>query len=229
MNSESKKSPSNPCVMIAGAGSGVGRLLALECLNAGYSVVAQVRRVESAPELEQAGAQVVIGDALDQSIALKACQLAGSKAIVVSTLGGRSAYAKGDKPAANYLANRHFVDAAEQVGQQKMLLVTSIGCGDSWMDINQQTQDLLGHVLREKSLAESWLRSSSLDWMIIRPTGLNDQADSQAILLEGEAIPSHHLYIRRAALANQLLHLLSSASDASWRKIYTCIGREVGA
>jgi hypothetical protein len=57
----------------------------------------------------------------------QACRLADRDARVVSTLGGFRQSAPVD-----YQGNRHVIDEMERAGLSRLLLVTSLGCGDSW-------------------------------------------------------------------------------------------------
>ena len=50
--------------------------------------------------------------------------------------------------------------------------MTSIGTGDSAAAISEKEMEILGPVLQEKEKAEFYLRSTDLDWTIVRPGGL---------------------------------------------------------
>ncbi len=87
----------------------------------------------------------------------------------------------------DYLGNRHVIDEMEQAGLTRLLLVTSLGCGDSWQYLPERARAAFGHEVRLKSLAESWLQSSALSWTILRPAGLQDgDATGQAELSQGK-------------------------------------------
>lgn len=72
--------------------------------------------------LAEQGVQVFTGDACDASVVAAACRAAGPDALIISTMGG----------AQDYLAHRTVIDEAEKAGISRMILVTSLGCGDSW-------------------------------------------------------------------------------------------------
>nr|WP_306807563.1 NAD(P)H-binding protein [Snodgrassella alvi] len=86
------------------------------------------------PKLSQQGVATVIGDATDESSVKKACELAGKHTVIVSTLGGSAG--------AHYLAQRLIIDTAEHCGIKQMLLVTSLGCGDSWATMSERAKKL---------------------------------------------------------------------------------------
>lgn len=192
-------------LLIFGAGSGVGaELVALTAQE--RPVVALIRNAEQAQTLRALGVTVIEGDALNPADVLQACQMAGSGAQIVSTLGGKLA---------DYTANRLIIDTAEQAGIRQMLLVTSIGCGDSWPTLSARAKQAFGQAVREKSLAESWLQTSTLDWCILRPGGLmNGDATGKAHLIQTEA----HGRVRRSDVALHIRQLL--ANGQGWGEIF---------
>ena len=174
-------------------------------------VVALVRNPEMATELGELGVEVIEGDALDPAAVQQACVRAGQDAQVVSTLGSFRQAAPVD-----YQGNRHVIDAMEQAGLKRLLLVTSLGCGDSWQYLPERARAAFGHEVRLKSLAESWLQTSALAWTILRPAGLQDgDATGRATLSQGKEV---HGLVRRADVAAQGLRLL--ADETAVGQIY---------
>lgn len=156
--------------------------------------VALVRQADFAAQIQQQGVEVVVGDALNRAQVAAACQLAGTDTVIVSTLGG---------PHANYEAQRIIIDEAESAGIKKMLLVTSLGCGDSWLTLSEQAKKAFGYAVREKSLAEVWLQTSQLNYCILRPGGLHDGAPTGkgAYYYQQEV----HGYLNRSDLAAMII------------------------
>ncbi|WP_042031809.1 NAD(P)-dependent oxidoreductase, partial [Aeromonas jandaei] len=113
-----------PTTLIFGASRGLGRAFTHHALAEGHRVVALVRSPEMATELGALGVDVIEGDALDPAAVQQACARAGQDAQVVSTLGSFRQAAPVD-----YQGNRHVIDAMEQAGLKRLLLVTSLGCG----------------------------------------------------------------------------------------------------
>ncbi len=108
------------------------------------------------------------------------------------------------------------IDAMEQAGLKRLLLVTSLGCGDSWQYLPERARAAFGHEVRLKSLAESWLQTSALAWTILRPAGLQDgDATGRAELSQGKEV---HGLVRRADVATQGLRLL--ADETAVGQIY---------
>lgn len=192
-----------PTILIFGASRGLGRAFTEQALRQGHRVVALVRSPEMAAELNTLGGEVVQGDALDGAAVTQACLLAGSEAQVVSTLGSF----RQPQPV-DYQGNRHVIDATEQAGLKRLLLVTSLGCGDSWQYLPERAREAFGHEVRLKSLAESWLQTSRLSWTILRPAGLQDgEATGRAVLSQGKEV---HGLVRRQDVAIQGLQLLTN-------------------
>ncbi|MNO61254.1 hypothetical protein D3C76_518970 [compost metagenome] len=164
-----------------------------------------------AAELRALGVEVIEGDVLDAAAVAQACVQAGQGARVVSTLGSF----RQPQPV-DYQGNRHVIDAMEQTGLTRLLLVTSLGCGDSWQYLPERARAAFGHEVRLKSLAESWLQTSALDWTILRPAGLQDgEATGRAELSQGKEV---HGLVRRADVAAHGLRLL--ADEAALGQIY---------
>lgn len=151
--------------LLFGAGSGVGACLLQRALEVNQPVVLVLRDSAKAAEWRAQGIAVIEGDACDPAVVAQACQKAGPDAVVVSTMGGGTV---------NYLGHRTLIDGMEQAGLKRMLLVTSLGCGDGWPLLSARAKVAFGQAVREKSLAECWLQSSTLDYCIVRPGGLLD-------------------------------------------------------
>lgn len=165
--------------LLFGAGSGVGACLLQRALEVNQPVVLVLRDSAKATEWRRRGISVVEGDACDPTVVAQACDKAGQDAVIVSTMGGGPA---------NYHGHRALIDGAEQAGLKRMLLVTSLGCGDGWPLLSARAKVAFGQAVREKSLAECWLQSSTLDYCIVRPGGLLDVvATHNAELTQGPA------------------------------------------
>lgn len=188
--------------LIFGAGKGTGACLVDLAISKKQPVIAFVRDPEKAEELNAKQITTVVGDACDSQCVEQACQLAGSQAIIISTMGGQSA---------NYHAHRTVIDCAEKQSISRMLMVTSLGCGTSWATLSDRAKAAFGYAVREKSLAESWLQSSSLSYTILRPGGLMDGAPTQQAQLYPEDQEIHG-YVRRSDLATLMINIIANGS-----------------
>ncbi|CAK5456149.1 Anaerobilin reductase [Escherichia coli] len=121
-----------PWLLFGAGGKGVGARTLELALAEQRPVVAVIRHADAATKLAQQGVQVFTGDACDASVVAAACRAAGPDALIISTMGG----------AQDYLAHRTVIDEAEKAGISRMILVTSLGCGDSWYRFYQSGQRL---------------------------------------------------------------------------------------
>lgn len=182
-------------LLFGAGGKGVGNMIAQLAIANQQQLVAVVRNTEAVEKLSLQGVRVFVGDACDEAVVTAACEAAGAGATVISTMGGSQ----------DYLANRTVIDCAEQAGISRMVLVTSLGCGDSWQHLSLRSKAAFGQAVREKSLAESWLQTSSLDFAIVRPGGLlHGEATGKSILQQN--IEAHGL-VMRADVAAQVYQL----------------------
>ncbi|EPL6454263.1 NAD(P)H-binding protein [Providencia sp. R33] len=182
-------------LLFGAGGKGVGNMIAQLAIANQQQVVAVVRNAEAAEKLSLQGVRVFVGDACDKAIVAAACEAAGAGATVISTMGGSQ----------DYLANRTVIDCVEQAGISRMIFVTSLGCGDSWQYLSLRSKAAFGQAVREKSLAESWLQTSSLDFAIVRPGGLlHGEATGKSILQQNTEV---HGLVMRADVAAQVYQL----------------------
>lgn len=164
-----------------------------------WRCIALVRHADFAKQLVSEGVECVVGDATDSTLVKQLCEMAGSNASIVSTLGGATG---------NYIAQRIIIDSAEQTGINQMLLVTSLGCGDTWPTLSNRAKQAFGQAVREKSLAECWLQTSSLNYLILRPGGLIDGPSTG----NGQCYYQQevHGFIHRSELAELIMAKISN-------------------
>ena len=196
-------------LLIFGAGSGAGALLLKEVGN-DYKITLMIRNPEKAAAIDIPGVNIIHGDAADINIVEQACRAAGPNATIVSTMGGE---------AANYIGHRLIIDCAEKFGLKRMLMVTSIGCGDTWPTLSDRAKAAFGQAVREKSLAEIWLQTSQLDYCIFRPGGLKDgPATHKAEALQNQEV---HGLVHRHDVALLIAQKLQAAEFGN--QIYSVI------
>lgn len=193
--------PGEGAVLVIGGTRATG-LEVVKFLRArGDDVVVLVRPSSDATPVEALGARVVRGDAMEPAD-LAAALAAGPYRAVISTLGARSV----DGPRPDFIGNRNAVDAARNAGVKRFVLVTVIGAGDSLDAAPWIARRLLKDVIVEKTKAEDFLKTSGLDYTIIRPGGLLDkEAQGRAYLTEDTRAMS---WIRREDLARLTVQAL---------------------
>ena len=202
-----------PWLLFGAGDSGVGAETLKLALAEKRPVIAVVRHAQVAAELAKKGVQVFNGDACDTHVVASACHTAGPDAIVISSMGGSQ----------DYLAHRAVIDEAEKAGLRRMILVTSLGCGDSWRFLSPRAKAAFGQAVREKSLAESWLQTSQMEYAILRPGGLlNGEATGKAQRIQGK---ESHGFVKRADVAAHI-HELANALTLN-NQIYSLIEPEL--
>ncbi|WP_392561165.1 NAD(P)H-binding protein [Orbus sturtevantii] len=181
-------------LLIFGASRGTGWEVAKQALARGDKCIAVVRTQDNSDKLNTLGIKTLIGDANDAILVEQACVIAGKDATIISTLGGVGA---------NYQAQINIINQAEKVGINRLILVTSLGCGDSWLTLSERAKKAFGFAVREKTLAEVWLKTSSMQYIILRPGGLVDsESTHNAKFYQKQEV---HGYVARSDLAKIII------------------------
>ncbi|MFJ8000060.1 SDR family oxidoreductase [Streptomyces sp. NPDC096310] len=186
-------------IVIAG---GHGQIaLRLERLLAarGHEVAGIIRNPGQAEELRAAGAEPVVLDLESASVEEVAEVLAGADAAVFAAgAGGGSGAAR--KETVDLGAAVLFADAAERAGVRRHVVVSSMGA-----DPDHKGDEVFDAYQRAKGAADVSVRSrSGLDWTILRPGALTDDAGTGLVALAGStgrgAVPRDDVAAVLAAL-----------------------------
>ncbi|MFG3346915.1 NAD(P)H-binding protein [Streptomyces sp. NPDC048018] len=166
-------------VVIAG---GHGKIaLRLERLLAagGHEPVGVIRRPEQEADLREAGARAVVLDLESASVGEVAAALEGADAAVFAAGAGPGSGAD-RKDTVDRAAAVLFADAAEAAGVRRFLLVSSMGA-----DAEHRGDEIFDAYLRAKGAADDSVRARpGLDWTILRPGMLTDDAGKGLVRLE---------------------------------------------
>jgi len=192
---------------VAGASRGVGFEVVKGLVQNGYQVLALIRTDDTRSQLEALGAQVWVGDALDPDAMKAAVQGFGDAPFsLVTTIGGKG-FTR-DEPRADYLGNRHLVDAVKPLPCQRFVLVSSIGVGESAVALPAPVLDTLRPALLAKAKAEEHLMDSGLPFTIVRPGGLlSEPATGKGILVKDVRVAGS---ITRSDVADLVIRCLRS-------------------
>jgi uncharacterized protein YbjT (DUF2867 family) len=164
-------------VLVIGASRGIGLETVKAALRAGHSVRALARSAASIP-IQDAGLDKVSGDALDSDTIRNALQ---GVDVVIQTLGvDISPRAIFERTTLFSVSTRILVDAMQAAGVKRLISVTGLGAGDS-RGHGGLLYDallfplLLKRVYDDKDVQERMIKSSGLDWTIVRPGLLTDR------------------------------------------------------
>lgn len=156
-------------VLLFGGTRNTGLEVARILTGRGDRVTAFVRATSDRSGLEPLGVNFVVGDALEADTVRAAFQ-SGDYTAAITTVG-----CFGCDPRPDYLGNANIFDAAEAAGVSRLLLVTTIGAGDSFKAAPWMARMFLREILPLKTRAEEHLTASSLDYTIIRPGALRSK------------------------------------------------------
>ena len=141
-------------VFVAGGSSGVGLELIKKLSAIGTPVHVLVRRKDAEVYLKTLPCvKVSLGDALDPEAVQKSMQ--GCVA-AVTTLGGQPA--AGQVERVDYAGNSNVIEQAGILGVERIVLVTSVGCGNTLGAIPRHMYLALEGALEAKSRAERDLK-----------------------------------------------------------------------
>lgn len=187
-------------LLVFGARNGVGFELAALARMHGWPVIAAVRPGADAAELEKLECRVMEADALDVPSVRAVFRDLASDVVVASTLGDRNGVVDDE-------GNRAVIDAATEYGAARLLLISSLGAGESRRHASEHLLAAIGDVLHAKTRAEDRLRASGLPFTIIRPGGLVDgAATGTGELVDAEDVHGSISRAELAALAVKALH-----------------------
>ncbi|GAB4063384.1 NAD(P)H-binding protein [Uliginosibacterium sediminicola] len=190
---------SEQTLIVFGARQGLGLALVQLACAANWKVHAVVRPGAEHAALAATGCAIHFADALSAE-AVNACFRGRTRlAWVVSTLSDTQGMA-------DAAGNIHVIQAAVRSKAKGVLLVSSLGAGDSRAHASDRLLAAIGHVLSAKTLAEEALRNSGLPFCILRPGGLVDgpPRGTAQLLRAADA----HGFIRRSDLALMMFRLL---------------------
>lgn len=198
-------------ILVLGATGGTGRMIVSQALKRGYEVTALVRSPEKAGDLK--GAKLIKGDARDESALREA--LKGQDA-VVSALGTPASPLR--EVTLLSTATRALVSAMKKEQVSRLVCITGIGAGDSaghggFLFDKLILPLILRKVYDDKNRQEAVVRDSGLDWILVRPSVLNDKPRHDTIRSLTDLSNFHGGTIARSDVAN---FVLDQVQEDTW-------------
>ncbi|TYL53971.1 NAD(P)H-binding protein [Agromyces mariniharenae] len=163
-------------VVIAGGHGKIALILERLLVEAGHEPIAIIRNPEHRADVDATGASAVVLDLEDASVSEVGQVLKDADAAVFAAGAGPGSTAERkftvDRDAAILLA-----DAAEAAGVPRLIVISAIDTDR----FDPDSQDIFQLYLRAKSEADASVRSRDLDWTIVRPGSLVNDAGTGRI------------------------------------------------
>lgn len=163
-------------IAIIGGHGKIALKLAKILTDGGHQVTSLIRNPDQTPDIEKIGATASIADVENQTTPEIASSLSGHDVVVFAAGAG------GGDPERTYSVDRdaaiRSVDAAQAAEISRFLLVSYFGAG---MDHGVSPDDSFYAYAEAKAEADQHLRNSDLDWTIVAPSGLTDDAGTGKI------------------------------------------------
>ncbi|NJO78377.1 MAG: SDR family oxidoreductase [Cyanobacteria bacterium RM1_2_2] len=160
---------------VAGATGETGRRIVKELVQRGVPVRALVRDLEKAKQILPSEAELVTGDVLQLESLKSAIQ---GCTVVVSATGAAPSFDPTGPYKVDYEGNKNLVDAAKAQGIEQFVMVSSLCTSQLFHPLN-----LFWLILVWKKRAEEYLQSSGLAYTIVRPGGLKNEDNADAIIM----------------------------------------------
>lgn len=205
--------------LVAGSTGQTGRRIVAQLLAGGVEVRALVRDRSKAIAELPTGVEIVVGDVLKPETigaALVGCQ------VLLSATGAAPSFDPTGPYRVDYEGTKNLVDAAKQAGVEQMVMVSSLCVSRLFHPLN-----LFWGVLYWKQMAEDYLKDSGVPYTIVRPGGLKNEDNDQAIvmsaadtLFEG-SIPRHKVAqvcveaLSEPTAKNKVVEIVTSESAVS--------------
>ncbi|MFF3344627.1 SDR family oxidoreductase [Streptomyces sp. NPDC002779] len=145
----------------------------------GDEVAGIIRRAEQGDDLREAGAEPVLLDLESATVEEVAAHLQGADAAVFAAGAGPGS-GSARKQTVDKDAAILFADAAVRAGVRRYVIVSSMGA-----DPQHEGSEIFDVYLRAKGEADEYVRGlTALDWTILRPGALTDDAGTGLVRLE---------------------------------------------
>lgn len=174
-------------ITVIGGSGRTGKLIVEQLVAGKHQVVATIRNPRHMAELVKLGAETQLVDLDKSDFDTIVTAMQGSDAVVFA-----AGSAAGETSELDRKGTLRTVRAAEKAGVKRYVSVSAIGAstGMSTRSMNDEMKDYY----RQKRAAAKHITGSSLDWTIIEPAELTDDAGTGKVTaslagLEGKPIP----------------------------------------
>lgn len=162
--------------LVAGSTGETGRRIVEELIKRDIPVRAFVRDITKAQEILPPSVEIVPGDVLKPetiSAAMEGCT------VVLCATGARPSIDPTGPYQVDLVGTKNLVDTAKAKGIERFVLVSSMCVSQFFHPLN-----LFWLILFWKKQAEEYLQKSGLTYTIVRPGGLKNEDNSDAIVMK---------------------------------------------
>jgi putative NADH-flavin reductase len=198
-------------LVIFGATGTVGEQAVKQALEQGHTVTAFARNLTKL-DIQHPQLRLTPGDVMNDAAVEAAIQ--GQDAVVCVLGAGKQL-----KSTIRSEGTQQIIQAMQEVGVRRLICLSTLGAGESWSNLNFYWKYVMfGFILRQvfadHQQQEALVKSSGLDWTIVRPSALTDGARTGQY---HHSFPSSDrnitLQISRADVADFILKQLSDQSS----------------
>ncbi len=168
-------------VLVAGATGRAGRCIVNELLKRGYAVRALLVPPFDPPDppgLRSQGVELVAGDLASVASLEKAMDGA---AFLISAIGSKKPFSGKENDRIDNMGNQNLGRAAKTKGLEKIVVISSVGAGNSRNALSFMYKLMMSPILRAKEKSEAFIQSYGMTYTIIRPGGYGDKEVSGRI------------------------------------------------
>ncbi|TPX50376.1 glucan endo-1,3-beta-D-glucosidase [Synchytrium endobioticum] len=165
-------------IAVFGGTQGVGKHVVIKALECHHFVTVLARSPKKLADVvvNRHKLKIIQGDILHDPAAVD--QVVDGQDVVIVSLG-TTGVKKGPQAKVCSFGQKVINDAMKARGVKRLIVVTSIGVGDSIKHVSYSAYFFIKFVIykaiADKEVQEDLVKSSGLDWTILRPTGLLDQ------------------------------------------------------
>lgn len=163
-------------VLVAGARGKVARHLVRMLAEAGHEVRGLVRKEEQLPDVEADSAEAVLCDLETEEVDGRVGEVVEGCDAIVFAAGAGAGSGEERKGTMDYGGAAKLIEAAEKHGARRYVMISSMGAADP-----ESRDEAMRPYLRAKARADERLRESGLDYTIIRPGRLTDDAGTGTV------------------------------------------------
>jgi uncharacterized protein YbjT (DUF2867 family) len=162
--------------IVIGATGETGRRIVQELISRNIPVRCMVRDIEKAKSILPAEAELVLGDVLQPETLGAAF---GDSTVLLCATGAKPSFDPTGPYKVDYEGTKNLVNAAKEKGIEHFVIVSSLCVSQLFHPLN-----LFFLILIWKKQAEEYLQKSGLTYTIVRPGGLKNEDNSDAIVMQ---------------------------------------------